>query len=360
MAEIDPWGDVEIESYRQTMEQFGIEPMENLAERLPESHRYFRRGIVYGHRDFKRIVKAARDGDDFAMMTGLQPSGKFHFGHKIIADQMKYYQDIGAELYIAVADIESYNTRDMPLDKAREIAIEQYLKNYIALGLEPENVNFYFQSKGSSHYHAMSKLFARHVTQNELEAVYGDIDPGKTSAVLTQVADILQPQFEEKGGSKPVVVPIGTDQDPHLRLTRDIASRFKDQEFIKPSSTYNKFMQGLQGGKMSSSDPKSYIALTDSVEDAKKKIDKAKTGGKQTLEKHREEGADISEDPVYEMLAFHLIDDDLKLKEIRDQYSSGEMLSGELKQVAKEEIEKFLKEHHERLEKAEERVGEFI
>lgn len=360
--DIDPWGSLQIEDYTDTMDQFGIDPMSEVKDALPQQHRYLRRDIVYGHRDFDRIVDAINNDDPFAMMTGLMPSGQFHFGHKQVADQMIYYQELGAELFIAVADVEAYVTRDMDREEMREIAIDQYLTNYIALGLDPdpENVHFYFQSEGSPHYNAMSKYFSKHVTQNEVEAVYGDISPAKTVSALTQAADILQPQFEEHGGPKPVVVPVGTDQDPHIRLTRDIASRFKDMDFMKPAATYHKFMRGLQGGKMSSSNPNSYIALTEDIDEALAKIDRAKTGGRDTLDEHREKGADIEEDIVFELLAFHLIDDGGRLREIHEEYSSGEMLSGELKQIAKEELRSFLKQHQAKREDAKRRVDAFL
>jgi len=377
--DIDPWGDVSASDYEAKMENFGIDPFTEHKDTLPELNRYMRRDIIYGQRDFGKVAEAIRDGDAFAMMTGLMPSGTFHFGHKMVADQMVYYQEQGADLYVAVADLEAYATRDMSLQEAREIAIEQYLTNYVALGLEPENLTFYFQSEGTPHYHARSKQFSRHVTQSEVEAIYGDISPGKTTSALTQVADILQPQFEENGGPKPTVVPIGTDQDPHIRLTRDIAARFpgsgtpssfsrsserqsrsSSQDFSKPAATYHKFMRGLQGGKMSSSKPSSYIALMDTVEDAKDKIDRAKTGGQQSLDEHREQGADVSEDMVFELLAFHLIEDDDRLDEIYQAYDGGKMLSGELKQIAKDRLETFLTEHQEKREQAKDRLDAFM
>jgi tryptophanyl-tRNA synthetase len=43
-------------------------------------------------------------------------------------------------------------------------------------------------------------------------------------SVLTQMADILYPQLEEP---KPTVIPVGPDQDPHMRLARDLASRMR-------------------------------------------------------------------------------------------------------------------------------------
>ena len=358
---IDPWGSGGIRDYEQTMEKFGIEPMSEIIEEVPEPHRLMRRGIILGQRDFGRIAEAMRKENDFALLTGLMPSGKFHFGHKMVADQIIYYQNHGAEVYVCVADVEVHNTRDIPLDKAREIAIDQYLKNYIAMGLEPEKCNFYFQSEGPKEYQVLSKLLADKTTLNEMEAIYGDLEPGKIVSILTQIADILYPQMEMEGGPRPTITPVGFDQDPHARLTRDVASRAQSEYgFIKPSFTFHKFMRGLKGGKMSSSDPNSYIALTDSIEEAKEKIDRAKTGGRDTLEEHREKGAVIEEDTVFELLNYHLIEDDAKLKEIYKKYSSGEMLSGELKQIAKEKLEEFLEKHHEKRKEAEGTVEEFL
>jgi tryptophanyl-tRNA synthetase len=359
MPDIDPWGDVEVGNYSEKMENFGIEPIEEIADRLPD-HRFIRRGIIFGHRGLDDFLDARDEGDEFAMMTGIMPSGVFHFGHKCVVDQIKMYQEMGAQVTIAAADIEAYNTRDMSLEESRKLVVEQYLKNYVALGIDLENVDFYFQSKAGNNHLARSKMFGRYLTQNEVEATYGNADPGKISSALTQYADILRPQFKENGGPKPTVVPVGVDQDPHIRLTREVARKYREQDFVKPASTYNKFMRGLQGGKMSSSKPKSYIALTDDIEDAKEKIDQAKTGGQDSLEEHREKGADVEEDMVFELLAFHLIKDDDELERIRKEYSSGEMLSGELKQIAKDKMEEFLKEHQRKREEAAPEVEQYI
>lgn len=359
MPDIDPWGDVDVGDYQEKMEQFGIEPIETVADRFPD-HKLIRRGIVFGHRGMDEVFDLHEDGEELAMMTGIMPSGVFHLGHKSVVDQILLYQEMGATITLTAADIEAYTTRNMPLDRARELVIDEYLTNYVALGIDLERVDFYFQSGGGNDYHARSKLFSRYITQNEFDAVYGNTDPGKITSALTQYADIFRPQFPENGGRKPTVVPVGVDQDPHIRLTRDVAARYRDQDLYKPASTYHKFMRGLQGGKMSSSQEKSYIALTDSVADAKAKIDAAKTGGRQSIEEHREKGANIAEDMVFELLAFHLIDDDDELERIREEYAAGEMTSGEIKQIAKERIEDLLVEHQRRREEAVEIVDQYI
>ena len=356
MPDIDPWGDVEIGKYSDKMEKFGIEPIDDIEDLLPD-HRFVSRGILFGHRGMKEYLEAFHDGEEVAAITGIMPSGDMHLGHKVVVETMAMLQEMGAELTITVADIEAYNTREMDLKETRRLAMEEYLTNYIALGIDIDKVDFYFQSKAGNDHHLYSKQFARHLTQNEVEATYGSAEPAKITSALTQYADILRPQFDEP---KPTVVPVGIDQDPHIRLTREVARKFRDQEFQKPASIYNKFMRGLNGGKMSSSDPKSYIALTDTVEEAKEKIDNAKTGGQDSLEEHREKGADIEEDMVFELLAFHLIEDDEELEWIREEYESGEMLSGEIKQIAKDKIEEFLLEHQKAREAAKEKVDQLM
>lgn len=91
-------------------------------------------------------------------------------------------------------------------------------------------------------------------------------------------------------------------------------------------------MQGRKT-KMSSSNVQSSILLSDSAKQVKDKVNKyAFSGGKQTAEEQRKHGADLEVDVSYQYLTFFL-DDDEKLEEIRDKYSKGEMLTGEIKQI---------------------------
>lgn len=90
---------------------------------------------------------------------------------------------------------------------------------------------------------------------------------------------------------------------------------------------------------MSASDPNSAIFMNDSPGRIKSKINKhAFSGGKQTPEEHRKEGANITVDVAYQYLTFFL-EDDAKLEEIRDQYSSGKLLSSEVKAILIKELQ---------------------
>lgn len=363
---ITPW-DVRGEiDYDKSMKEFGVSPIKDLpAPFLKET--YFRRGIVYAHRDIQRILEAMKNKKPFVMLTGLMPTGKFHIGHMLVTQQMIFYQKQGARVYVAVADIEAYLARNQALEESRKIALEEYITNYLALGLQPENSDIYFQSdrspdgRKSGAYYRLQNLLSRHTTFNEFRAVYGDISPGKMLASLLQASDILHAQLPEFEGPMPVIVPVGIDQDPHLRLTRDIAQRIKHPAFVQVSSTYHRFAPGLKGGKMSSSDTDSYIALTDSAKDVERKIKKyAFSGGRDTLEEHRKMGGNPEVDICFQYLRFFFEPDDKKLAKIEADYRGGTMLSGELKAYTIDKINAFLKEHQAKREKAKKEISKFI
>lgn len=363
---ITPWSVEGKIDYDRLIREFGLQKFVDVPKEFNDFLLY-RRGIVFAHRDFERISKAIKSKEPFALMTGLMPSGKMHFGHKLVLDQILFYQSLGAKIYIAVADLEAYNTRNTNMKELRDIAINEYLINYVALGLDLDKCDFYFQSarsndaKKSNAYYRLANMFARHATFNEFRAVYGEISPAKMSASLLQASDMFHCQLDEFGDKIPTVIPVGTDQDPHIRLARDMSQRIKAYDFIQLSSTYHIFMPGLSNAKMSSSDPTSFIALTDSPEEAERKIKKyAFSGGQPTLEEHRKKGGNPDIDVSYQMLRYGLEPDDKKLQEIYNDYKSGKLLTSELKQIAIDKLKIFLKNHQEQREKAKKKVEQYI
>jgi tryptophanyl-tRNA synthetase len=159
-------------------------------------------------------------------------------------------------------------------------------------------------------------------------------------SALLQAADILYPQFKER---MPGIIPTGIDQDPHIRLTRDIVSRTKDMKFFPPSSLYHKYMPALDGSmKMSKSNPDSFIELPEDPKSACKKISRAKTGGRDTIEEQRKHGGQPEKCMVFELYKQHLIEDDKELEKIHQECKSGKMLCGECKKIACEKITKFM------------------
>ena len=155
------------------------------------------------------------------------PSGRMHLGHSMVIEQVKWLQKLGGDVTIAVADLESQATRGINLTRGRKIALEEYIANYAALGLDSDSTDVYFQSSRSQVQRLGFQLGTR-TNLSEFESIYGfkgDTNLAHIQAPMVQVGDILHPQTEEFGGLRPIVVPVGVDQDPHLRLTRGIASK---------------------------------------------------------------------------------------------------------------------------------------
>jgi len=364
---VTPWEVSGHIDYDKLVKEFGIHPLRELPD-VFNKNVLFRRKTIFAHRDIQRILEAKKNKKKFIVMTGLMPSGKFHLGHMLLVQELIFFQKLGAKLYIAVADLEAYNARQKSLEELREVAIDQYLLNYIALGLESKDCDFYFQSERSNNakkanaYYRLASNFSRYATFNEFKAVYGEISPGKMNASLLQAADMFHPQLPEFEGKTPVLVPVGIDQDPHLRIARDIGNRCKDYNFEQLSSIYHLFLPALSGkGKMSSSDETSYIAMTDTPEEVKRKIMKyAFSGGRGSVEEHRKKGGNPDVDVSFQYLKIFFEPNDEKLRKIHDDYKSGKMLTGELKEIVIKKINAFLKKHQKKRHEAKNKLDKFI
>ena len=362
---LDPWASAVRVEYEKLFKYFGIRPFSELVPRVEkvfgDALHLMRRGVIFGHRDFDRILDAVERGERVALVTGFMPSGRFHFGHKMVADQIIWYQRKGFEVFVVLADAEAYAVRRLPRSEVIRIALEEYVANLIALGLEKRRLHLYFQTNYETPYYRLIQMFSRRVTLAEMQAIYGELEPAKIVAALTQAADILHPQLEYFGGFRHVVVPVGADQDPHIRLTRDLADRFENELGLqRPASTYHRFMTGLDGNKMSSSRPEYAIFLTDPPDVAVRKLMRALTGGRPTVEEQRRLGGEPEKCTVYEFYVYHLIPDDQELRRIYEKCRKGELLCGECKKMAAERLRKWLEEHQKRLEKAKDKVLEYV
>ncbi|RBQ24604.1 Tryptophan--tRNA ligase [Candidatus Methanobinarius endosymbioticus] len=342
---IDPWTSSSVD-YDKLVNKFGIKKFADILGNIKDPLPLTTRGVIFGHRDFDKMVPLINNHKEFVVVSGMMPSGRMHIGHKMVVDQLKWYLKKGGNLSLPIADMESYGARGIDFTQAKEMAVTEYLSNYIALGLDltDEKVLVYLQFQHDSAKDLAFEL-SKKTNFNELKAIYGFYQSTNISHLyvpLVQVADILLPQIEQYGGPKYVVVPVGVDQDPHIRLTRDLADRFKSQfGFIPPASTYHRFLTGLTGGKMSSSDPKTAIYLTDTPEEAEKKVKSAKTGGRESLEEQKKLGGCPDKCVVYEMLVYHLIDNDNELEKIREDCKHGTLLCGECKSMTAEKMKKF-------------------
>ena len=344
---IDPYGSELVEDYAKAIKDFGLEVFTPTT--FPEPNRVMRRGVVFAGRDLKIIAKCIKEKKPFYALSGIMPTNdQIHLGNKIVVENLAYFQKHGGITFILVADLEAAAARGVSLEEGRKRALEFHIPAYLALGLDPKKTVFYFQSENKDVVHFAYEA-AKKITLNEFKAIYGNADPGRIMGAVTQVGDILYPQFKER---MPGIIPVGLDQDPHIRLTRDIVNRMKKKKFFAPSGLFHKYTPSLDGSiKMSKSKPESCISLPEDSKVVCKKIKRALTGGRDTLEEHRKLGAVIEKDMVFELLKAHLIEDDAELDMIYKNYKSGNMTSGEVKEIACEKMTAFMNDFNDKLEK---------
>jgi len=344
---IDPWSANLPENHKDIIKKFGLEKFD--VRDFPKPNLLMRRGFVFSGRDLKIISDCIKNRKKFYALTGIMPtSDKIHFGTKSVIDQMIYFQNHGAETYVLVADLEAAATRGVDLKEARTRALEIHIPCYIALGLDAKKTRFYFQSENNDVRNLAFEL-SNKATLNEYKAIYGNAEPSRIMASILQVADILHPQLNK---SMPGIVPIGIDQDPHIRLSRDITNRAKKFGFILPSSINVKFLPSLSGGlKMSKSEGNS-LYLLDSDEEIKKKVAKALTGGRKTSKEQREKGANPDKDMLFELFRQHLIKNDDRLTKREEDYKKGKILDSENKEYATKLLIEFMHDFRRKYEKA--------
>jgi tryptophanyl-tRNA synthetase len=410
-SEINPWSNNQTVDLDRLFSEFGIEPIGEVARTLPEVPPFIRRGIVVGHRDYNLIADAIRNRTPFHVLTGFMPSGLPHLGHLMVMKEVVWHVQQGGTGYVAIADREAHAVRGISWEKCRDYG-KEYLKALYALGFEGTT---YYQSRNERLKDLAFEASTR-VNFSELNAIYGfgpDTSLSHAMSVVTQVADILFPQVD--AGPAPTIVPVGLDQDPHLRLTRDVAyklrmftvedrgeyisvrsknapeeaieavhrafpgskryaahvdipglSQSQVEEtvrrieidhggfgFYRPSSTYHIFMPGLQGGKMSSSVPASLFGFYEPDSSVKKKVMAALTGGRMTLEEQRRLGGDPDSCPVYLLNLFHMLDDDIELADLRRRCESGELTCGQCKKETLERVRAFLADLRDRMDAVE-------
>lgn len=203
--------------------EFGIEPIDTVATLLPEVPYFIRRGVVVGHRDYRLIAEAIRDRRPFHILTGFMPSGHPHLGHLMVMKEVVWHVRQGGNGFITIADREAHAVRDTSWKDCDRFG-KEYLQCLYALGFEGST---YFQRKNAK-LQDLAFESAIKVNFSELQAIYGfgpETSLAHPLSVITQVADILYPQIVR--GPAPTVVPVGIDQDPHIRLTRGVAHKLR-------------------------------------------------------------------------------------------------------------------------------------
>ncbi|KAM5429882.1 tryptophan--tRNA ligase [Microsporum canis] len=330
-------------------------------------HRWLRRGLFFSHRDFDKILDKYEYGEPFFLYTGRGPSSDaLHLGHTIPFAFTKWLQDVfDVPLVIMLTDDEKALFKEkLTFEETYKFGL-QNAKDIIACGFDLKKTFIYSDLeyiKGPFLTNVWE--FSKLLTFNQVRGAFGfneSTNIGRIMFPAVQCAAAFATSYPEIWADKPAtertkaiakiqcLIPMAIDQDPYFRLLRENSHRMRFPS-PKPALIHSQFLTALQGagGKMSASDPNSAIFMSDTPNQIKKKIRSyAFSGGRETVELHREFGGNPDVDVSYQYISY-FEDDDEKLKKIEQDYRKGDLLTGELKQIAINLLQEYVKEFQDR------------
>lgn len=214
------------------------------------------------------------------LITGLQPTGPLHVGNYVgaVRNVLNLQDAYRGRALLFIADYHSITEDYDPKEKQKqvlELAVE-----LLAIGIDPKKVTLYVQSDVPETTELawilntltpMSYLERMTQFKDKASRQKTNINVGLFDYPVLQAADILLPRA--------TVVPVGEDQVQHVELTRDIA-RFYNRRFgalfVEPKALLTETPRVMSladpSKKMSKSVPGSFISMSDTPEDIKKKM----------------------------------------------------------------------------------------
>ncbi len=360
---VTPWEVTGKVDYDKLIKRFGTQRISSAIKRDMEKiadgklHVMLRRDIFFSHRDLDLVLKDYRDGKGFFLYTGRGPSLGMHIGHLAPFVFTKWLQDVfGVNLYIEITDDEKFmRNSDYTIEQVGEAA-RQNILDIVAVGFDPDKTFIFKDSEYIKNIYPLVTKIAKKINFSQVRSTFG-FDPSTNIGMIFYPAIQIVPTMFE---NKRCLIPAAIDQDPYWRLQRDLSESLG---YYKAAEIHSKFLPPLSGieGKMSSSTADSAVYLTDPPEIVENKIMKyAFSGGQSTVEEQRRLGANVDVDVPFQWLYYLFDDDDSEVERIRSEYSSGKMLTGEVKKVLAEKLNGFLGEHRRRREKSPEMLDKFM
>ena len=246
------------------------------------------------------------------LLSGLQPSGKLHIGNYLgmLKHSVQLQNSNKYKTFFFIADYHSL-TEDFNSDEKKEQILE-LMTSFMAVGLDPSKSTLFLQSEVSQHAELMWILSSlapmgdlRRMTQfkdksNKQSRKHYIDDSNIKNIEKLESSDELEIKYTEEANvglfTYPILmaadiilynvnfVPVGDDQLQHLELARTLVRKFNKiygETFIEPKSLLSNFPRIMSltdpNRKMSKSEPKGCLFLTDTEELIHDKIKKAVT-----------------------------------------------------------------------------------
>ncbi len=359
---VTPWEVKGKIDYDKLIKKFGTQKIDKklknrIQKHTKELHVMLRRDVYYSHRDLDKVLDDYERGKGFFLYTGRGPSGKMHIGHLLPFVFTKWLQQkFKVNVYIEITDDEKFLVKENAKWEEIKKFAEENILDIAAVGFDRKRTFIFRDSEYIKNIYPLVVKIAKKINFSTVKAVFGFKNQTNIGMIFFPALQIVPTMFEKKKA----LIPAAIDQDPYWRVQRDIAEKFG---YEKAACIHSKMLPALTGldEKMSSSKPHTAIFLDEDEKSIRKKIYKyAFSGGQATVELHRKFGGNPEIDISFQWLKFFFEPDDKKLKKIEEDYKTGKLLTGELKEILIEKVSKFLQRFQDNREKAKNYVDDYL
>jgi tryptophanyl-tRNA synthetase len=269
---------------------------------------FLKRNTILGHWNFGQIYNSIQKRDNFAVITGFSASGRLHLGNKLALDLAFCLKNKNTKLFVPLSDTEAILTRKAPKEVNKEF--NYFTSDLKKWNFDLRNSEIYLHSSKKEIAHLVN-LIIKKLEYDDFKKIYGSkIDLSGIFALSNMLADIFYPYQQ---GYKKEIVILGVDEIKHAKLAIFAAEKMG---FPKPSFLFLKILNGLKNEKMSKSKPEQNVLLSDSAEEAKRKIKNSKI-----------RTDDIQDNPLYQIANWILEIDRNELDKISRELKYEEFIS---------------------------------
>jgi len=270
------------------------------------------------------------------ILTGIQSTGTPHLGNILgaIIPAVQMANDPSNDSFLFIADMHSL-TQIKDGQQLRENTYST-AATWLAFGIDPEKTVFYRQSDIPEVTELMwyllcffpyQRMTLAHSFKDKADRLE-DVNGGLFTYPILMAADILLYDAE--------LVPVGKDQEQHIEMTRDVASRFhaaNGETFVIPEariSEETKLIPGTDGHKMSKS-RNNYLDIFLPEKQLRKQVMSIVTDSKEL-----EDPKDPDSCNVFAL--YRLIATEQEMLEMRKNYLAGGFGYGHAKQALYEKL----------------------
>lgn len=346
--------------YDRLREMFGTQELSAaLLEKLRalaggELHPLLARGIYYSHRDLVGLLDGYAAGRRFFLYSGRGPSGPLHTSHLVPFELCQWLQArLDLPMYVQITDDEKFWARaGLTREETARWGLEN-LYDILAVGFDPKKTHVFFDSRSIAALYPLAIRVARKIPYSTVKAVFGfepSTNIGLVFYTALQTVPCFWPSWAE-GREVPCLIPCGIDQDPHFRVTRDIAEGLG---YPKPALIHSRMIPSLLGEAAMSTTggaDDGVLFLNDPPKTVERKVRNAFTGGRATVEEQRRLGATPEVCSVWALWRTRFAASDQELATVTADCRSGAMLCGECKGKLLERVHAFYTEHAARRER---------